>query len=89
MPCFYYYWCLQAMHLGMDSLAKDVVPLSWSLYAAVALRKISWTVATMVWVTPHVATMKMLEFFAKVREMKNTLTDDIYNLVRQMAGNRS
>ena len=64
--------CLQAMHLGMASLAKDVVPLSWSLYAAMALKKISWTVATMVWVTRHVTTMKMLELFAKVREMRNT-----------------
>ena len=69
----YYYWCLQAMHLGMDSLAKDVVQLSWSLYAAVALRKISSTVATMVWVTPHVATMKMLEFFAKVRNCQQMI----------------
>ena len=58
---------MQAMLLRMLSLVKDVDQFSWSMYAAVALKNLSWTVITMVWDFPHVDTGKMLELFAKVR----------------------
>ena len=54
------------MLLKLPSLAKDVDQFSWSMYAAVALKNLFWTVITMVWDFPHVNTGKMLELFVKV-----------------------
>ena len=57
---------MQAMLIKLPSLAKDVDQFSWSMYAAVALKNLFWTVITMVWDFPHVDTGKMLELFVKV-----------------------
>ena len=54
------------MLLKMPFLAKELDQFSWSMYAAVALKNLSWTVIIMVWAFPHVDTGKMLELFAKV-----------------------
>ena len=51
----------------MPSLATDVDQFSWSMYAAVALKNLSWIAITMAWAFPHVDTGKMLALFAKVR----------------------
>ena len=48
-------------------MAEELDQFSWSMYAAVPLKNLSWTVITMVWDFPHVDTGKMLELFAKVR----------------------
>ena len=58
---------MQEMLLEVLHLAVDVDQFSWSMYAAVALKNLSWIVITMVWAFPHVDTGKMLELFAKVR----------------------
>ena len=54
------------MLLEVLHLAVDVDQFLWSMYAAVALKNLCWIAITMVWAFPHVATGKMLEWFAKV-----------------------
>ena len=58
--------CVQVKFLELH-MAEELDQFSWSMYIAVGLKNLSWTVITMVWDFPHVDTGKMLELFAKVR----------------------